>query len=305
MDHRCGFIGLGIMGTGMSRNLLAAGHSLTVYNRTASKCEPLAEAGAAVAASPAELAAECAVVICCVSDTDDVEDVLFGPAGVVGGARPGTLVIDCSTISPAATRDVATRLSERDIAFVDAPVSGGSEGAAQGTLSIMAGGSDADLATAAPYLDAMGAKLTHVGPVGAGQTCKLVNQVLVGVGMLAISEAFLLAEAGGLDLARVLQAVESGAAGSWALTNRGPQILDRDWRPGFSIDLQQKDLRLVLETAADLGVPALATSQVSALYTALQHAGRGGDGNHALIGALEALSGVTVGSTQDGADGDR
>lgn len=293
-----GFVGLGIMGDGMSRNLLAAGFDVTVFNRTSARSEPLAEAGARVAASATELAAGCSVVICCVSDTPDVESVLFGAGGVAAGARPGTLVVDCSTISPSATRGFAERLASDGIRFLDAPVSGGSEGAADGTLSIMVGGDADDLDDARPYLDAMGSSVTRVGPVGAGQTCKLVNQVLVGVGMLALGEAFLLAQAGGLDLDATLQAVEHGAAGSWALSNRGPQLLARDWRPGFSIDLQQKDLRLVLDAADELGIPALATSQVSALYRTLQHAGGGGEGNHALVKALETLSGVTIGGTE-------
>lgn len=288
---RVAVAGLGIMGSGMAHNLLRAGFAVTVYNRTAARTQPLAEAGAAVSATPVELAAAADVVLVCVSDTPDVESVLFGPAGVAAGASAGTLVIDASTISPEATRTFAARLAEQGVAMVDAPVSGGSEGAKNGTLSIMVGGEAADVERARPVLEAIGRTITHVGPVGAGQTCKLVNQVLVAVNMLAVSEALLLAEAGGLDLGTAIDAVQGGAGGSWMLTNRGPQVVAGDWRPGFTIDLQQKDLRLVLDAADSLGVPLLGTATVFQLYRTLQARGLGGEGNHALAKALETLSG--------------
>ncbi len=295
MSDRLGFIGLGIMGRGMTRNLLAAGFDLTVHNRTPERMRPLAEAGAATAASPAELAASSDVVFVCVSDTPDVEHVLLGDGGVVHGANPGSLVVDMSTISPRATRRMAERLGGRGVAMLDAPVSGGSEGAAKGTLSIMVGGAEADVARARPYLEAMGSTITHVGPTGAGQSCKLVNQILVVVNMLAAAEALLFAQAAGLDLDRTMEAVAGGAGGSWMLSNRGTQAIRRDWRPGFTIDLQQKDLRLVLEAADETGAPVLASSTVFQLYRTLQREGLGGDGNHALVKALERLSGITVG----------
>jgi 3-hydroxyisobutyrate dehydrogenase len=294
MSDRVGFIGLGIMGTGMTRNLLRANVDLTVYNRTPARMQPLADAGAATAASPAALAAGVDVVFVCVSDTPDVEQVLLGKDGVLEGARPGTLVVDMSTISPRATRELAASLREAKVAMLDAPVSGGSEGAAKGTLSIMVGGEAADLERARPYLSAMGSTITHVGPTGAGQSCKLVNQILVVVNMLAASEALVFAQAAGLDLERTLEAVTGGAAGSWMLANRGPQVIKRDWRPGFTIDLQQKDLRLVLEAADETAAPVLATSTIFHLYRALQREGLGAEGNHALVKALERLSGITV-----------
>lgn len=282
------------MGAGMARNLLKAGHTVGVYNRTAAKAEPLVEAGARRAASPKELAEASQVVMLCVSDTPDVEGLLFGEDGLAAGLHPGSLVIDCSTVSPEATRTWAEQLAGQDVDFVDAPVSGGSEGAQKGTLSIMVGGSSAAVERARPYLEAIGSTITHVGDVGAGQTCKLVNQILVVVNMLAVSEALVFAKAGGLDLEKTLAAVTGGAAGSWMLANRGPQVIADDWRPGFTIDLQQKDLRLVLEAADSLGVPALATGQVFQLYRTLQADGLGAEGNHALIKALERLSGVTA-----------
>jgi 3-hydroxyisobutyrate dehydrogenase len=297
MSERVGFIGLGIMGRGMARNLLKAGFDVSVWNRTRSRADELAAEGAGTAESPAELASRCPVVVICVSDTPDVEAVLLGddPPGVLHGVQPGGLVIDMSTISPHATRELAARLAERGAHLLDAPVSGGSEGAAHGTLSIMVGGQAEQVARAMPILAAMGKTITHVGGQGDGQMVKLVNQILVVGHALAMSEALLFAQAGGLDLRKTLQAVMPGAAGSWMLANRGPQILARDWRPGFTIDLQQKDVRLVLDTADQLGVPMLQTSLVFQLYRTLQTEGLGAEGNHALIKALERLSGMAVG----------
>lgn len=291
MTEKIGFIGLGIMGAGMVSNLLKAGFSVTVWNRTAQRAEPLLQQGATWADSPAEVASQTNIIITCVSDTPDVQAVILGENGVIHGAQAGALVIDCSTISPQATREIAEQLNAKGITMLDAPVSGGSEGAKNGTLSIMVGGSDEDFARATPVFNAMGKTLTHVGGQGAGQTVKLVNQIVVVVNMLAVSEGLLLAEAGGLDLDKVLSAISGGAAGSWMLSNRGPQVVADDWRPGFTIDLQQKDLRLVLEAGDQLGVPLVGTSLVFQLYRTLQAKGLGDEGNHALIKALYQLMG--------------
>ena len=303
MSERIGFIGLGIMGGGMARNLLKAGFELTVWNRTPARMQPLVEAGARAASDPAELAGQSDIVISCVSDTPDVEAVLAGetPPGALHGLKEGALVIDMSTISPSATRDLAGRLAEKGAHMLDAPVSGGSEGAARGTLSIMVGGEAEDVARARPVFEAMGKAITHVGGHGAGQMVKLVNQILVVGHALAMSEALLFAQAGGLDLPLALEAVKAGAAGSWMLSNRGPQIIARDWRPGFTIDLQQKDVRLALMAADELGVPMLATSMIFNLYRSLQAEGLGSEGNHALVKALERLSGIEV-SAKAGAE---
>ncbi|MFV9505226.1 MAG: NAD(P)-dependent oxidoreductase [Oscillochloridaceae bacterium umkhey_bin13] len=295
MTERIGFIGLGIMGQGMAANLLRAGCDLTVWNRTVSRTDDLVAAGARRANSPQELAAGCAIIFSCVSDTPDVHEVLLGASGVIHGAAAGGLVIDMSTISPQGARTFAAALAEKGIGFLDAPVSGGSEGAAKGTLSIMVGGAVDQLERARPYLQAMGKTITHVGAVGDGQTVKLVNQILVVGTMLAVSEALVFAQASGADLERTLAAVSGGAAGSWMLSNRAPQCVARDWRPGFTIDLQQKDLRLVLEAADQVGAPMLATAQVFQMYRALQQAGLGHEGNHALIKAVERLAGIEVG----------
>ena len=287
MAEQIGFIGLGIMGQGMARNLLRAGFDLVVWNRTRSKMDALVSEGASAAGSPAELARACDIVITCVSDTPDVEAVVLGENGAIHGLREGSLLIDMSTISPKVTREIAARLAERGVYMLDAPVSGGSEGAARGTLSIMVGGEADQVSRAMPVLEAMGKTITHVGGHGAGQTVKLVNQILVVVNMLAVGEGLLFAQAGGLDLQKTLDAVTQGAAGSWMLSNRGPQVIARDWRPGFTIDLQQKDLRLVLEAADENGVPLLGTALVFQLYRTLQQAGLGSEGNHALVKALE------------------
>ena len=301
MSERIGFIGLGIMGRGMTRNLLRAGFALTVWNRTAARADELVAEGATRASDPADLAAQSDIIFICVSDTPDVAAVLFGEHGVIHGAAAGALVVDMSTISPQETVRFAAQLAAQGIAMLDAPVSGGSEGAAKGTLSIMVGGDAADLARAMPALQAMGKTITHVGASGAGQTVKLVNQILVVGNMLAVSEALLFAQAGGVDLAKTLAAVTGGAAGSWMLSNRGPQAIVRDWRPGFTIDLQQKDVRLVLRAADELGVPLPGTALIQQLYRTLQARGLGAEGNHALIKALEQLAGFEVGATPDGA----
>lgn len=294
MSERLGFIGLGIMGQGMAANLLNAGFPLTVWNRTVTRMQDLVGQGAHAGASPADVAERSDIVVICVSDTADVQEVVLGEHGVIHGARSGALVIDCSTISPQATRDMALALSEVGIFMLDAPVSGGSEGAAKGALSIMVGGEREQFERGLPLFQAMGKTITHIGGHGAGQTAKLVNQVLVVGNCIAMCEALLFAQAGGVDLQKTYNAISQGAAGSWMFTNRGPQIMQRDWRPGFTIDLQQKDLRLVLEAADDLGVPLPVTSLVFQLYRTLQMQGSGSDGNHALVKALEHLAGFVI-----------
>lgn len=295
MSERIGFIGLGIMGRRMAANLLKAGFAVRVWNRTASRMDELVEAGADAGSSPADVAAHSDIIITCVSDTLDVERVLLGEDGVIQGAKPGALVVDCSTISPHATRDFAAKLAEHGIAMLDAPISGGSEGAAKGTLSIMIGGEGEQFQRALPVFQAMGKTITHIGPIGSGQTVKLVNQVLVVGNCLAMSEALLFAEAGGVDLQKTFDAISQGAGGSWMFTNRAPQIMRRDWRPGFTVALQQKDLRLVLDTADELGVPVLGASMIFNLYRTLEKMGLQEEGNHALIKALEHLAGIEVG----------
>ncbi|MBV7328093.1 NAD(P)-dependent oxidoreductase [Chloroflexi bacterium TSY] len=295
MSERVGFIGLGIMGQGMTHNLLKAGFAVRVWNRTASRMDPLVEAGATAGTSPADVAANSDIIITCVSDTPDVEAVILGENGVIEGAQSGSLVIDCSTISPQVTQDIAKKLDAKGIHMLDAPISGGSEGAANGTLAIMIGGEAAQVDRAMSVFEAMGKTITHVGESGAGQTTKLVNQVLVVGNCLAMCEALMLAQAGGVDLTKAYDAVKNGAAGSWMFTNRAPQIIDRDWRPGFMVDLQQKDVRLILEAADKLGVPIPGTALIFQFYRTLQQMGLGAEGNHALVKALENLAGFKIG----------
>jgi 3-hydroxyisobutyrate dehydrogenase-like beta-hydroxyacid dehydrogenase len=290
---RLGFIGLGIMGRGMAANLIAAGHKLTVWNRTPGKADGL---GAQVAASPQEVGPESDLVFVCVSDTPDVEAVVFGDDGVIHGMTQGDILVDHSTISPVATRRFASDAAGLGVDWVDAPVSGGSEGAERGTLAVMAGGPAAALERVRPFMESYSSSIVHVGDEpGSGQMVKAVNQVLVVLNQLAASEALMLADAAGLDLKKTLAAVEGGAAGSWMLSNRGPQMIERDWRPGFTIDLQQKDLRLVLEAADEVGAVMPGVALVYQLYRSLQTRGLGGEGNHALVKALEHLTGQELG----------
>lgn len=298
MSERVGFIGLGIMGRGMVRNLLKAGFDVCVWNRTASRIEEMIQHGATAATSPADVAAQCTIIITCVSDTPDVKEVLNGEQGVMTSLTPGSLIIDMSTISPQVTKELGDLIESKGSYMLDAPISGGSEGAENGTLSIMIGGEATQVERAMPYFEAMGKTITHVGARGAGQAVKLVNQILVVITMLGVSEALIFAEASGVDLENTLAAVTQGAAGSWMLSNRGPQVTERDWRPGFTIDLQQKDLRLVLEAADQIGAPVMGTSLVYQLYRTLQHRGLGGEGNHALVKALEHLANTQVGKNK-------
>jgi 3-hydroxyisobutyrate dehydrogenase len=281
-----GFIGLGIMGGAMADRLLAAGVRLHVFNRTRARAEPLITAGASWADSPAAVAAASDVVFICVTDTSDVEAVLFGPAGIAAGARPGAIVVDHSTISPTATRRFAADLASRGTTLLDAPVSGGDIGARNGTLSIMVGGDAAALDRVRPLLLHMGKTVTHCGPSGAGQLTKLVNQVLVGVTNLAVCEAMHLATAGGLDPATTIAAVGGGAAASWQLSNLAAKMTAGDFKPGFMVDLQRKDLRLVLAAAADAGIDLKTVARVNDLFDQLADAGRGRDGTQALFDAV-------------------
>jgi 3-hydroxyisobutyrate dehydrogenase len=281
------------MGHGMALNLLMAGNHLTVWNRTPDKAVDLV---CDVAVDPTGLGKTSDIVFICVSDTPDVEEVVFGDHGVIHGLEPGALVVDHSTISPTATRALAALAGESGVAWLDAPVSGGAEGAENGTLAVMVGGPAAELDRARPHMEAYSRTITHIGEEpGSGQMAKAVNQVLVVLNELAASEALLLAQGAGLDLGTTLAAVEGGAAGSWMLSNRGPQMIARDWRPGFTIDLQQKDLRIVLDTADEAGIPLPGVSLVFQLYRSLQAQGLGEEGNHALVKALEQLAGVRLG----------
>lgn len=247
-------IGLGTMGAPMAANLLKAGYSVVVHNRTRSREIPLAGLGAATADSPRQACARADAVLVCVSDTPDVEEVLLDPErGALSSLRRGGLVIDCSTISPAATRRFAERARESGAGYVDAPVSGGSEGAVRGTLAIMCGGSPEDFARARPLLEVLGKSVVHVGPPGAGQTAKAVNQVVIAGTYASVAEGISLAMAAGMDPRRVVEAIGGGAARSWVLENRGGNMIDDSYPLGFRMRLHRKDIRIALEAAREAG----------------------------------------------------
>src|SRR5579884_3475442 len=286
MPSRIAFIGLGIMGEPMAGHLLDAGHSLAVNTRTRLKAEGLLSRGATWAATAAEAAADAEFVFVCVPDTPDVEAVVRGPRGVLSAAGAGTILVDHSTISPKATRAMAREAGDKGIHFLDAPVSGGDVGARNATLSIMVGGDEHAFITAKPLLERMGKTITHCGPSGSGQLTKLVNQVLVSVTNLAVCEALAFARANGLDGPRTLAAVGGGAAGSWQLTNLGPRMLAGDFRPGFMIKLQQKDLRLALEAAKEAGLDLPALSLVHRLFDQAIKEGWADQGTQALFAVV-------------------
>jgi 3-hydroxyisobutyrate dehydrogenase-like beta-hydroxyacid dehydrogenase len=256
-------IGLGTIGSPMARHLLKAGHAVTVHNRTRERELPFVELGAERAASPALAAQSADAVLTCVSDTPDLESVLLGPDGVVEGLASGGLVIDCSTVSPTATAQIAARLAERGIGMVDAPVSGGSEGAERGTLTIFAGGNAADVDRARPILEAFGSKITHLGPSGSGQMAKAVNQVMIAGIFGGVAEGVALAEAAGLPSEALLEALSAGVAGSWVLQNRAPNMFAGTYPLGFRTTLHRKDLGIALDEGRALGLP-LAISQLVA-----------------------------------------
>jgi 3-hydroxyisobutyrate dehydrogenase len=268
-------IGLGTMGAPMAGHLLAAGHDVTVHNRTREREEPLAEAGAARAASPAEAAANAEAVLVCVSDTPDLEHVLLGPGGVAEGLGSGGVVVDCSTVSPSATAAIAAKLAERGIGMVDAPVSGGSEGAQKGTLTIFCGGRDEDVARARPILEAIGSRITHLGPSGAGQVAKAVNQVMIAGTYASVGEGIALAQAAGLPLPELVEALSGGAAASWVLTNRSGNMISDSYPLGFKLALHRKDLGIALDEAKRAGVPMDVAALVAAQEDALMHRGHG------------------------------
>ena len=290
--ERIGFAGMGTMGAAMAANLARAGFPLTVWNRTPGRTAALLELGATEAADPAALAAASDIVVTCVRDSPDVEAVVFGPDGLAGGFRPGSLLVDCSTISPAAARSLATRLEDGDVRMLDAPVSGGSEGAVNGTLTIMVGGEAGDLERARPVLEAMGKTITHLGPVGAGQITKAVNQVILAGTYLGVAEGIVLALKSGIDPQQVVAALLGGAAGSWVLQNRSGRMIDDDYPLGFKLELHRKDLAIALDLARDAGATLPVAALAASLEDGLVAQGHGEDDNSALARAVRQLSGL-------------
>jgi 3-hydroxyisobutyrate dehydrogenase len=272
---RVGVIGLGTMGAPMAWHLLAAGHDAVVHNRTRERELPLAELGATRAASPAEAARGADAVLTCLPDTPDLEEVVFGPDGVAAGLAEGGLLVDCSTVSPRATADIAARLSERGFGMVDAPVSGGSEGAEKGTLTIFVGGEERDVTRARPLLEAFGSRITHLGPSGSGQMAKAVNQVMIAGTYASVAEGIALAQAAGLPLPALVEALSAGAAASWVLTNRSQNMIDDSYPLGFKAALHRKDVAIALDEAHRMGLELAVSQLVLAQEDALIAEGHG------------------------------
>ena len=277
--ERVGFVGLGIMGRPMARHLLDAGFPLTVHSRSPGPVDELVAAGAARGGSPAEVAAGSDLVITMLPDTPDVEQVLFGADGVAAAAAPGSLVIDMSSIDPIPTRAFAQRLASRSVDMLDAPVSGGEQGAIDAALSIMVGGSPGAFQRATPLLETMGRNIVHVGPSGAGQIAKACNQLVVAATIEAVAEALVLAERAGVDAAKVREALLGGFAGSKILEVHGQRMLDRAFDPGFRARLHRKDARIVLDTAREVDAPVPAFEVVARQLDALVESG-GGELDH-------------------------
>jgi 3-hydroxyisobutyrate dehydrogenase len=290
--ERVAFLGLGTMGSAMAANLARAGFPLVAWNRTAGRAPELAELGVETADHPADAAARADVIVVCVSDTPDVEAVLFGTDGVAEGARAGSLIIDCSTIAPSGSWDFAARLRERGLTMVDAPVSGGSEGARNATLTIFVGGDEADVERARPVLAALGRTITHVGPIGAGQAVKAVNQVILAGTYLGVAEGIVLAIKAGLDVEQVVGALNGGAAQSWVLANRSGRMIDNDYPLGFKVALHRKDLGIALELADQLGASLPVSALAAQFESGLVARGHGEDDMSALARAIRGLSGL-------------
>ena len=294
--ERIGFIGLGVMGKPMARNLIAARHDLVAYSRTRADVDELVAEGATAAATPRDVAQSSDVVITMLPDSPQVEEVLAGEDGVLHGARTGALVVDMSTISPVVTRALADQAAARDVGYVDAPVSGGDVGAREATLSIMAGGREEDFERARPLFEALGKTVVHVGPVGAGQVVKACNQVVVALTIEAVSEALVLGSKAGVDPAVVIQVLSGGLAANRVMELRGRNFLEHDFEPGFRIDLHQKDLGIALATAREYGVALPATAAVNEMLQALRSRGRGDRDHSALLTFVEDLAQHTIGA---------
>jgi len=289
---KIGFVGLGLIGSPMCMNLVKAGYDVSIWNRTKSRIEPLLDAGAHSASSPKEVAAKSGIVITCVSDSPDVEQVILGPDGIIEGANIDSVVIDMSTISPSVTKSIAERLANKNVHMLDAPVSGGVNGAESGNLSIMVGGNSDILERCTPVLKVIGNNITHCGTNGMGQVTKLANQI-TGLGtMAAMCEGLVFAAKNGADLKAVLKAMAGGAANSWMIENLGSAILDGHFEPGFMVKLAHKDLRLVLESATESELPLLTTPLVTQIFRAATVAGHGNDGIQGYIKILEGLADI-------------
>jgi 2-hydroxy-3-oxopropionate reductase len=290
MAERVGFIGLGIMGKPMARNLMQSGYELTVHNRSPEKAEELGKEGASVAATPKEVAQKSDVVITMLPDSPQVREVVAGEDGVLEGISEGALLIDMSTISPVVTEELAEAVKEKGASMLDAPVSGGDVGAIEGTLSIMVGGKEEDFERAKPLFEAMGKTITHVGPVGAGQVTKAANQVVVALTIEAVSEALVLGSAGGVSPEKILDVLSGGLASNKVMEVKREKFLSREFEPGGKVEFHHKDLGIALAAGREYGVALPATAVVDQLFEALMTRGRGGWDHSALLTIIEDLA---------------
>jgi len=289
-----GFIGLGLMGKPMAKRLLMAGHRLVVYNRHQNRAEDLAKLGAQLAPGPREVAERSEVVITMLPDSSDVKEVILGQQGVAEGMKRGSVVVDCSTISPLIEVEIALRLRNNHVESLDAPVTGGTTGAESGTLTFLVGGQADVYKRCLPFFKAMGKEVFHMGSNGMGSYAKLCNQICVGLNLLGTCEALMLATRAGLDTHKTIEALSTGAANSWQLANFGPKMVQRDFKPGFKIEHLEKDMRLVDEVCEQLALPSFGASLVRELLKYAKNAGLSENGTPALFAALERLANRSI-----------
>jgi 2-hydroxy-3-oxopropionate reductase len=292
VKRKVGFIGLGVMGRPMAKNLLAAGYPLTVHNRSREPVQELQAAGAGGATSAREVAENSEVIITCLPDSPDVELVATGPDGILEGAREGSIFVDTSTISPVVTRRIAAQAAARGVQMLDAPISGGEEGAIKGTLSIMVGGDSQVFESCRDIFQVLGKNVVHVGQSGMGQIVKACNQIVVAMNLQAVAEALTLAQKAGVDPQKLIAALSGGAAGSWILENRGPWMAQKRFQPGFRINLHYKDLGIVMDSAREFGVSLPGAALAHELFGALKAQGRGDLDDSAIYVLIAALAGL-------------
>jgi len=296
MSHlTVGYIGLGLMGKSIARNILKAGFPLVVHNRSRRAVDELAAEGARPAFSPAEVAAQVDVVFTNLPDTPDVEKVVLGERGIIEGAHPGLIWADNSTVKPAAARTLSLRLAEKGVLSLDAPVSGGDVGARDATLTIMVGGPAEALEKVLPVFQAIGKTVTHVGAAGAGQVAKAANQIMVAAQMVAMGELLIFSQKAGVDPQKVVEAIKAGSAQCWTLDVKPPRLFAGNRAPGFKAYMQAKDLNIILETAREYGIPLPSAAVDAQLYNAMLQNGMGELDNSAVIGIIEELAGVKLG----------
>jgi 2-hydroxy-3-oxopropionate reductase len=292
-----GYIGLGLMGKSIARNIHKAGFGLVVHNRSQAAVDELAAEGAKAAFSPAEVAGQVDIVFTNLPDTPEVEQVVLGEKGIIEATHPGLIWVDNSTIKPTAARSLSRKLAEKGMLSLDAPVSGGDIGARNGTLAIMVGGPKEALDKALPVFQAMGKSITHVGEAGAGQVAKAANQIMVAAQMVAMGELLVFSQKAGVDPVKVVEAIKGGAAQCWTLDVKPPRLFAGNREPGFKASMQAKDLNIILETAREYGIPLPSAAVDAQLYNAMLQNGMGGLDNSAVLGMIEALAGITLQET--------